>query len=69
MLGCVELHKLAADHEERAARHHREAAKLFEAGDALAAAHQAHLAHGHEVHAAYHASEAAKEHLAAEGSK
>jgi hypothetical protein len=59
------LHELAAEHHEHAARHHREAAKLHEAKDVVAAAHQAHLAHGHELHALHHAAEAAKEHVAA----
>jgi hypothetical protein len=65
----LELHHLAAEHNEHAARRHREAAKLLEAGDVLAAAHQALLVHGRQAHAIWHATEAAKDHVEAHGKK
>lgn len=52
-------HNTAADHYEKAARHHREAAKAFEKGKMGRAAIHAHMAHGYAFQANKNAQEAA----------
>jgi hypothetical protein len=65
MSALTKLHQLAAEHHDHAARYHREAAKLVEAKDILAAADQTRLATDHQVHAIQYATEAAKRYIAA----
>lgn len=55
-----EDHLKAAEHNERAAQLHRDAAEALTKGELEKAAHHAHLAHGHHAHATHHMTEAAK---------
>ncbi|WP_298172150.1 hypothetical protein [Acidithiobacillus sp.] len=64
-----EHHKEAAEHHERAANHHKEASKLYETGDPIGAAHQAHSADGHSTFAKEHEKEASKKHASTFGVK
>jgi hypothetical protein len=60
----IELHTAAAEQLELAASHNREAAKHYERGEPVKAAHHAHIARGHFLNAQAHVHEAAKVHAA-----
>jgi len=57
-----EYYDHAAGRHEKAAYHHKEAAKYDQAEEHEKAAHDAYLAHGHSQHAVHHEAEAAKLH-------
>lgn len=58
----IELHILAAEQLELAARHNREAAKHYQKKEPHKAAHHAHIARGHFLNAQGFVHEAAKVH-------
>ena len=64
-----EHHKEAAEQHGQAASHHKEASKLYETGDPMGAAHQAHSAGGHSTFAKEHEKEASKKHASTFGVK